>query len=273
MKTFYSILSAVINPVSGEKIAIGLLLSDGNESIFRCSDSRLSIVNQIVDNNTRQFIKSYIKSIDSVIRNIDINNDTTNIFYCEGKNVIVNEPYIEYLSKYSKNVISFSKPAKIDLKVEKEVFNNLFAKFITEEHEPEVKIERKIKLVKNELFPKAEKHFTIEKHFVQSKETKLLLPVKIDLFGTNGKIVIGHFFDLEKPTNNIKSDFYDFEQIANLHKSSKKFLISFEPEKEKMPQQHYFWSQIRKQKTHTYIDLSEVDMILKYAEKNNVIPG
>jgi hypothetical protein len=53
MKAFYSILSAVINSVSGEKISLGLLLSDGNTSIFNYSNNRLSLVNSIVDNESQ----------------------------------------------------------------------------------------------------------------------------------------------------------------------------------------------------------------------------
>ncbi len=272
MKTFYSILSVVINPGSGEKISIGLLLSNGNDSIFRCSDSRLSIVLKILDNNSKKFVKDYIKSIDSVINNIDINDDPTNIFCNEGKNIIVNEPYIEYLSKYSKNVINFSKPTPIDLVVDSAVFDVLFAKFIAEEIVSEKTEERIIMSEKRRFFPKVKKYFTVEKEFPANKHTKLLLPAKIDLFGKNGEIVMGQFFDLEKSANNIKSDFFDFDQIAKLHKNSIKFLISFEPEKDKFPQQHYFWSEIRRLKRHTYVDIYEIDSIIKYAKENNVIP-
>jgi hypothetical protein len=272
MKTFYSILSVVINPVSGEKISVGLLLSNGNDSIFRCSDNRLSIVLKILDNDSKRFIKNYIKSIDSVINKIDINDDSSNIFYNEGKNVIVNEPYIEYLSRYSRNVINFSKPTPIDVELADKVYDNLFAKFIAEEIASEKPEERIIISAKKSFFPKAEKYFSIEKEFIANKQTKLLLPAKIDLFGKNGEIVMGQFFDLEKSANNIKSDFFDYNQIAKLHKHSTKFFVSFEPAKDNFPQQHYFWSEIRKQKGYTYVDISETDSIIEYARENNVIP-
>ncbi|MBN2776868.1 MAG: hypothetical protein JXR36_04465 [Bacteroidales bacterium] len=272
MKTFYSILSAVINPISGEKISIGLLLSNGNESIFRCSDNRMAIVSKILNSDSRTFIKNYIKSIESVIKRIDINDDSSNIFYNEGKNVIVNEPYIEYLSRYSKNVISFSKPTSIDVDVVGSVYDSLFAKFIAEEIAIEKTIEKVIISTKRNFFPKAEKYFSIEKEFEANKQTKLLLPSKIDLFGKNGEIVMGQFFDLEKSANSIKSDFFDYNQIAKIHKHSTKFFVSYEPEKVNFPQQHYFWSEIRKQKGYTYVDISETDSIIEFANKNNVIP-
>ena len=272
MKTFYSILSVVINPISGEKISIGLLLSNGNDSIFRCSDNRLSIVTKILDNETKKFIRNYIKSIDSVINKIDINDDSSNIFYNEGKNVIVNEPYIEYLSRYSKNVINFSKPAPIDVNVAGSVYDSLFAKFIAEEKATEKTEEKAIISAKRNFFPKAEKYFSIEKEFEASKRTKLILPAKIDIFGKNGQIVMGQFFDIEKAVNLIKSDFFDYNQISKLYKHSTKFFVSCEPEKNSFPQQHYFWSEIRKKKEYIYVDIDETDLIVEYAKENNLVP-
>jgi ribosomal protein S17 len=46
---------------------------------------------------------------------------------------VVNEPYIAYLSVYNQNVISFSNPVSIDVKVEEQVFIALFSKFIDDE--------------------------------------------------------------------------------------------------------------------------------------------
>jgi hypothetical protein len=133
MNTFYSILSAVINPVSGEKISVGLLLSDGNRSLFDFSENRLSLLNSLVDKETKKFIRQYLKSIDTVLNKIDINQDQLTILDEAGKNLVVNEPYIAYLSVYNQNVISFSNPVSIDVKVEEQVFIALFSKFIDDE--------------------------------------------------------------------------------------------------------------------------------------------
>jgi hypothetical protein len=133
MNTFYSILSAVINPVSGEKISVGLLLSDGNRSLFDFSENRLSLLNSLIDKETKKFIRQYLKSIDTVLNKIDINQDQLTILDEAGKNLVVNEPYIAYLSVYNQNVISFSNPVSIDVKVEEQVFIALFSKFIDDE--------------------------------------------------------------------------------------------------------------------------------------------
>jgi hypothetical protein len=133
MNTFYSILSAVINPISGEKISVGLLLSNGNRSLFDFSENRLSLLNSLIDKETKKFIRQYLKSIDTVLNKIDINQDQLTILDEAGKNLVVNEPYIAYLSVYNQNVISFSNPVSIDVKVEEQVFIALFSKFIDDE--------------------------------------------------------------------------------------------------------------------------------------------
>lgn len=197
MKTFYSILSAVINPVSGEKISLGLVLSDGNTSIFDYSRNRLSLINSLINPESKKFIKQYIKSIESIINRIDINQDQHSIFDVEGKNLVINESYIGYLSTYSQNVISFSKPVSIDLKIEKGIFAALYSKFIDEETEAS-KTENKVHLAKSSFFPQIKNHFSTDKEFTAEYDSSVILPIKIDLIGKNEIYVIGQFLDLEK---------------------------------------------------------------------------
>lgn len=272
MKTFYSILSAVINPVSGEKISLGLLLSDGNSSIFDFSDNRFSLIGSLIDKDNKKFVRQYLKSIENVINKIDVNQDQLTIQQSEGKNLIINEPYINYLSTYSKNVISFSQPVSIDVKVEKTVFEALFKKFIDEETETQTTTKNNIQIVKTDFFPRVQNHFSIEKVFTFENSPKVLLPITIDLFGKNETYVFGQFLDLEKSIYHIKNDYFDYHQLSEIYAKSYKFLISNEPHKIKYPQQHYFWSEIRKIKTHQYIDISELEVIEEYAIKHQVQP-
>jgi len=231
MKTFYSILSAIINPVSGEKISIGLLLSDGNKSIFDFSENRLSLVNSLLDKDTKKFVRQYLSSIENVIENIDVNHEQTTIFDKSGKNLIMNEPYIAYLSIYNQNVVSFSKPDSIDLQVNRIVFDSLFSKFIGSETHIRQGSKNIIQLRKDNFYPKVKEFYSIEKTLLPAKFKKLMLPVSVDLFGLNEHYVTGQFFELEKKINFIKSDFYDFNQVNLVTNPVQKFIISSEPEK------------------------------------------
>lgn len=272
MKTFYSILSAVINSVSGEKISLGLLISDGNKSYFDYSNSRLSLLNSLIDKDNKKFIRQYLRSIENVIEKIDINQEQMTILDEVGKNLILNEPYIDYLSIYNQNVVSFSKPVNIDVSVNKNVFSTLFAKFIDNETTVKNNIKSDIQIIKNDFLPTVNDFYSIEKEITSKDFKNLLLPVSVDCFGKNDIYVIAQFFDLEKNINYIKNDYYDFHQMSEVTKSGKKFLVSHEPQKSKYPQQHYFWQEIRKQKKLTYLDISEKETIREYAVEHGVKP-
>lgn len=272
MKTFYSILSAVINPVSGEKISVGLLLSDGNRSLFDFSENRLSLLNSLIDKETRRFIRQYLKSVEAVLCKIDINQDQLTILDEAGKNLMVNEPYISYLSVYNQNVISFSKPVSIDVKVEEQIFTALFSKFIDDETNVKSHLKNHFQVIKSDFLPRIRNYYSIEKEITPDQFKQILLPVSIDLLGKNDKYVTGQFFDLEKSVYHIKNDWFDYNQVNKVIRSGKKFVISAEPDKAKFPQQHYFWEELRKIKAHTFLDVSDLEEIEDYAKKHEVKP-
>jgi hypothetical protein len=62
------------------------------------------------------------------------------------------------------------------------------------------------------------------------------------------------------------------QEVSGIIKTGKKFVISSEPDKIKYPQQHYFWNEIRNQKKHTFIDVSELEIIEEYAKTHQVKP-
>jgi hypothetical protein len=249
-----------------------LLIRWKQKFVSGISDSRFSLIGTLIDKESKKFIRQYLRSIDNVIQKIDINQDQLTILEYEGKNLIINEPYITYLSTYSQNVVSFSKPVSITIEVKEEVFQNLFTKFIDDETVVETTKKSNFQLVKTAFFPRIQNHFTIEKEFSPEENSKLILPISIDLFGKNERYVIGQFLDLEKNIYHVKNDYFDYHQLTEVYSKSHKFLISSEPNKEKFPQQHYFWNEIRKHRKHQYVDTSELDVIEQYAIQHQVQP-
>lgn len=272
MKTFYSLLSAVINPVSSEKISLGLLLSDGNTSLFGYSSNRLSLIRSIIEKESFGLVKEYLKSIRTVIEKIDFNQNQQTIYEAEGKNLMVNESYISYLSDYSSNIISFSKPVAIDLPVKQDIFDKLFFRFIEEVSMPEIRRERAVESVRSEFLPRVSDYFLTEYDVTPDTFPELLLPVTIDLMGKNERYVIGQFMDLERHPNHIKSDFFDFRQLSEALPNSTNFLITAEPLKSKWPVQHHFWNEIRNIRNIQCIEVSEVEAVEAYAREHRVKP-
>jgi hypothetical protein len=68
VKTFYSILYAVICPETDEKIAVGLILSDGNNSLFDSSAYKLRAVRLLLRDDAVGFIRNYITAVKRTVK-------------------------------------------------------------------------------------------------------------------------------------------------------------------------------------------------------------
>ena len=216
MNAFYSILSINITPETGEKIAVGLLLSNGKESLFRHSGQKVKILSSLLPQDQISFINKYLKSINKVITEIGKKENELLAFEGLEINHFVNEYYLDYLSNYNQNVITFSKPNRIDVQVEKSVFEKLYKNLITSyltEKEPQKK--HNISLIRDRFIPTVTEYFSIDKELSPNDYDDLKFPVQIDLFGKNEKPVIAKFLDLERNISFVKSvaklvfDIYD----------------------------------------------------------------
>lgn len=272
MNTFYSIFSVVLNPNTSEKISVGLLLSNGYQSIFDYSPDKLNMLRPTMSKDQYFFIKNYFRSVNHVIEKID-KSILQLSFKEEGKNAILSEPYFDYLSTYNRNVITVSRPVRIDLDVKKEIFIELFEKYIGEDKTNTPRKEHTVESIKKRLIPAVEQFFSVDIEFTPSDHTHSHFPVKIDLIGQNHQPVISQFLDLERNLFYLKSDYFDLEIIPEFFPESQRFLISAEPDKKKFGVQHDLWKEIRKYKFFDYVDASEAEnMIREYAMAHDVKP-
>jgi hypothetical protein len=274
MKTFFSIFSASIRPESGEQLALGLILSDGETSIFDFSDNKLGILGSLVDVMQHHFIKKYLRSVENVINKVDTNDPDIIPWLQDQQNIVVNEPYIEYLSIYNRNVLSFSKPVGIDLAVTPENFQQLFEKFIDRAKTPVEKnaVNRSVSRIKESFIPKVAGYFAEKREITPAEYPNILIPVTVDLFGRNEQIVFAQFIDMERHFNHIKTNYYDLKELKMIIPQSHSFLVSAEPEKIRFSKQHDIWDHIRSSHDFDYVDISEVDRIREYAEEHGVRP-
>ena len=271
MQAFYSVFSAVLNPNTSEKLSLGLLLSDGHQSIFDFSPDKLNMIRPVISRDQYFFIKNYFRSVNNVIAKID--KSISELSVLESKNAIINEPYFDYLSTYNQNVITVSRPVRIDIDVNKENFSKLFTKYIAEEKEMVSKKKHSVEKVRKKLIPKVDKYFSVEKEIFPPENSEALFPVKVDLIGKNHQIVISQFLDLERNLYYVKNDFFDLELIPNIFPGSQNFLVSAEPDKKLFSIQHNIWKEIRQHKFFKYLDASEAEeTIREYAVSHQVQP-
>ena len=184
--------------------------------------------------------------------------------------------YLDYLSRYNNNVLSFSAPKKIDVEPSEEIYNKLFNKFIDDSeivttisktnNADVFKVNNRVQLIK---------HFNVDREFTSIEIPKLIAPVKVDLLGKNEIPVYVQAVDLDKKIYHIE---YELAQLVLLNlafteekKPAKGFVLSREPDRKEVTQ-HNIWKQLRSSKQFEYIDLSEPEKILDYAKKHGVQP-
>lgn len=273
MKTFYSIVSATINSLTGDSISLGLLLFDGKNSRYSFSGNRLSFVRNLVGSDQFKFIKDYLRSFDTIIEKFDKNSGLQTELDGLKEKLVISEQYLAYMSTYGQNVVKVSSPVSIDLPVNEASFRRLFVTLIDKQEKTRPKEKKSIIQIKDDFSEKVKDHFAVEKELAVEEFPALELPVTVDLFGKNEQFVIVQFIDLERQINFIKTDLYDLEHIQHVIDKKMMFLVTQEPIKKEFPQQHYLWQQTRKERKYEYTDLKDVDRIYEYAKEHGVVPN
>ena len=276
MNTFYTILSAVIRPEIDEKLSLGLMLINDRNVSFYVSEKKLSVVKKLVSNNYFKGIKQSIKFIESSFIKTQNNIKETTIYF-ESNNTdkldVFNYKYIDYLSDYNNNVLSFSKPIPIKLDYSESLFKKLFYKYIDEYSflDIETKPLSQIKKFKNSFYPKVEKYFNIEQEINSLNYKGLIMPIKLDLMGKNEIEVFANTIDMSKNKQIIELGLADLLHISRAIPKAKQFIISSEPNKSNEIN-HRIWKNIRDVKEFEYVDISESEKIKEYAVKHGVVP-
>ena len=275
MATYYSILSVHIRPEIQEKISIGFLLVGEGKVFFNFSKNKLLAAKGLLPETSFRLLKDSLKNIETTAV-IENNTKSQLLLNDTLKKNTFSMSYIDYLSRYNNNVLSFSAPKKIDLQPSEEIYNKLFNKFIDDSeivtainkanNADTFKANNKVQLIR---------HFNVDREFTSIEIPKLIAPVKVDLLGKNEIPVYVQAVDLDKTVYHIE---YELAQLAFLNlafteenKPAKGFVLSSEPDKKEL-KQHNIWKQLRSSKQFEYIDLSEPEKILEYAKKHGVQP-
>lgn len=276
MATHYSILSVQIRPEIQEKISIGFLLVGEGKVFFNFSKNKLSAAKGLLPEGSFRLLKDSLKNIETTAV-MENNKGVSQLLLNDAlKKNTFSMSYIDYLSRYNNNVLSFSAPKKIDIQPTEEIYNKLFNQFIDDSeivtaisranNADTFKANNKVQLIK---------HFNVDREFTSIEIPKLIAPVKVDLLGKNEIPVYIQAVDLDKKIYHIE---YELAQLAFLNlafieenKEAKGFVLSSEPDKKEI-KQHNIWKQLRSSKQFEYIDLSESEKILEYAKKHGVQP-
>ncbi len=275
METFYSILSVTLRPEIDEKLSVGIVLIGKNKVFFYSSSNKLIALKKLVSQNVYNGIKHSIKLIEkgfNIKQREYYNPQQVLELDIKSKSDVFNYNYIDYLSRYNNNIITFSKPVEINVEYSVELFHNLFQKFVDEE--AFVKTEKKINPIeqfKNIFFPRCKSYFSIEQEITSAMFPKLIMPIKIDLLGKNEEEVFVQSIDMSKTLRSIENGVADLLHVNIALPNSKKFILSSEPDKS-LEVNHSIWNNIRQYKEFEYVDIKEAERIEEYAKTYGVVP-
>lgn len=277
MKTFFSIIYLTLNANLNEKISIGLLMSDGERSIFKVSNPKMNVIKGLVPQQNFNVLKSYFKNINYAIMpkindyELDVKQNVSSKW--------LNESYFSYLHRYSNNLVSFSEPRTIELSLNEDSFKKLFSKYIFD-YDDEVllvKHEDILSKVKTKLYSKIEDRVNLNVQVSPKDFAELVTPVDINFIGRNGVVVAGQTIDFDKRQYYLENDltrFISFTKAVDYSNEDKGkyFLVGKEPNKKEHPQNHRTWKHVKESHLVEYVDLSETEKIKEYIVSKNVTP-
>lgn len=275
MTTYYTIISAVLRPEIQEKISIGLFLSNGQDFCFQYSKNKLSAIKTLLSSNAFQNLKDGLANIES----LTLKSKERELSLFKEKSFLHQTQYIEYLSRYNNNIITFSKPKEIDIAFNNLNFNRLYSQFI--ETNPTETIPQSTKSNRIEDFKKNRvedlgKYFNIDQEITSSEISDLIVPVSVTLIGQNEVPTFIQSIDMNKRVDFLRNDIAEIlflqKAFSSAHRECIAMTLTEEPDKELHPVQHNIWSQLRKVTDIRHVDASEADSIIEYAREHDVHP-
>ncbi len=107
----YSIIYAVIRPEIAERISVGLIFVDGDKIDVRYSQQKLDALRNLLSKKKYEFVSQVVSAMPS-----------------SGKINTIND--INYLSRYSNNLIAVSPLQSIDIEPSEQSKDHLFKNYI-----------------------------------------------------------------------------------------------------------------------------------------------
>lgn len=248
---------------------------DDKEVFFKMSKNKLNSARTLFSDD------AYI-SLKDALRNIEITTEKqlSSIKKHElgfATNRIITNRYLEYLSRYNNNVLTFSSPKEIELEANAFIFSNLFKKFIDSADISNVqKSTSDIDAFITDRREILSKHFNIDTEITSKDVPNLIVPVKITLIGQNEIATFVQSLNMEKRVDGLSNDISEIlflqKAFSNSNKNCTAMAITHEPDKKLFPKQHDIWNQLRNISDIKSYDISDSEKVIEYAEKHGVLP-
>ncbi|WP_436833246.1 hypothetical protein [Parapedobacter sp. DT-150] len=270
MKTFYSILYCSIRPNQDERITIGLFMADGVRCYFAYAADKLNVIKDLLPDGVYQLVKSNLRSIEQLASSCQ-----ADVLKGHTGHRFLSESYLDYLSVYANNLITFSKPVPLNTELSEETFNKLFEKFVFALPKQQVKGHDPIAYVKKRLIKTIGGYVNFDVELTEKDITGLIVPSKVAFIGKNDVKVVGEISDFNKALHVLKlqigAHLFLVDTIKQKDKDAKFFFVGDEPPK-KLKDHHDIWKNLKSFKPIQLVPTKEMQQIEEYVTEHGVSP-
>lgn len=269
MKTLYSILSVSLNQALGEKISVGLLMFNSQDSIFRFSKEKFKLIRPFLSANNTSLLKTYFQKMEE-----DVNVIATGLF--ENKSW-VSESYISYLGKYANNNIHFSEPKEIFIDLNSENSERLYHKYVYQESvkESNVKDNFEVKLEnwRYQFYPKVKRYVNTAIELTNEKMPNLVVPITIDLLGQNEIPMAAQTINFSRRIDLLEKEVANYISFMRaLGDTPGTFFVIGEEPPKKLSNNHNLWTNVKTSNFMKYTSIGETERVEEYIKEHEVQP-
>jgi hypothetical protein len=212
MKSYYSIIRFVNNPLSKENLAIGMILISGNNVYYKFSKDKIALSRKI-NNSSSNLLDYTIKKISDFI-DFQLKEEVS-LF---SKEVSVNLEYLKRLSIYNNGFIQFDSPSILHASFSSSNFNDFFQRYIELNLKPQRKkiIDRTFnRTIKKVFFEPLRDVIDLNYKVKKDQLPNLFFDYTLDGIGVNGSVYSVKSIDLnsEKPIDTIRRDISELESL------------------------------------------------------------
>lgn len=276
MSSYFVTIYAQTRAASRERLAVGLLMAEQGKEMrvhLRYSENKVNLVRDLAGKEAQRHLRWSLQNLEAAFASILVDGSQTELFSNDKlSDSPLSKDYLGYLSTYQNNFLQFGKPSLIDLPASQANFDWLFAEQVDEVEWKSAPPASRLKFAEIGKRAIIKDRFNLRVRADQRVDPAILFPTYVDLLGKNGVEVYGKAIDTTRPNQFVTQDAVSFYGLAQQTEGSKHFVISQEPDKLLFPKQHLSWNNLRNSPSFEYVDVSEIEIIEQFAEKNRVKP-
>jgi hypothetical protein len=279
MKSFYSILKYVNNPLSNEIIALGLVVIADEQVYFHISHQKLELAKKLNSKNYK-LLEFSLNQFKNFVKKETV-DESVYLFKSEKQ---LNKQFLNRLYDYNNGILQFSKPEVINTVTSYNVFQDYFRKFIGEEliSEEKEKISEFKKIIQKKLYAPLKDIIDIDYTLKKKQIETLFFDFHFDGLGVNGSLYAAKAIDFNsnRQLGQIRNDISDFESVIERLKrlasekglsNNHKFCLIVDPYQGNAPSYNDLYSILKKDNMPLFDILSskEVDKFINVVLNRN----